>query len=437
MKDMKKLFKKLFQNKKFVDTSGVVNDTEASEQVPKTSAENMSVTDIARLSVRVFKTKPTRTILTIMGISVGIATVLFLVSLGYGLQYILIGKLVTTEDSLITLDASYPTESNLTINKEKLEQIASTPRAEEVSPVADFSGEIKVGDTTGLVGTKVVEYNYFRLSGLKPDIGSAFKKEDPGIVITSQVARLLGLDPRTEALNKEVEMRVYFENVEDLTYEEIDLTRSLPIRGVIDDDSLPPVVYIPMEYMESPPPFFRGVLVKAETIDFVEEIRDKLTDEGLLISARVDLVRQARKLTNIFTTVLGVFGVTALVISFIGMLNTMIIGFMERIYEVGVMKSLGATDFDIQRIFLAEAFMMGFLGGVLGIIIGILGGEGFNLILNILATKYGGEPFDLFITPIWFVIFVLVTSSLIGLISGFLPAHRSTKLSPKEAFIRR
>jgi putative ABC transport system permease protein len=412
------------------------------KQPPRTSIyenteKHLSFTDVVRLSLRIFVTKPLRTVLTILGIAVGIATVLFLVSLGYGLQYILIGKLVTTEDSLVTLEATYPSESSLAISYEKVDDISREQNVGEVSPVAEFPGEMKIDGTTGLVGARIVDYAYFRLAGLKPDIGSVFSESDKGVLITSQATRLIGLEPDAENVGKEVTLRVFYEDADDALYRQVEAERPLPIRGIIDDDFLPPLIFIPQEYLIESPPFFQRILVKAETIEQVEAVRDELLEDGFLISARIDLVRQARKLTNIFTIVLGVFGITALAVSFIGMLNTMIINFMERIFEVGIMKSLGATDRDIKSIFLMEAFIIGSLGGVSGVVLGIVSGELFNAGINMLAKSYGGEAFDLFITPLWFIIFVIVMSSSIGLLSGVLPAYRSTKLSPKEAFLRK
>ena len=124
-------------------------------------------------------------------------------------------------------------------------------------------------------------------------------------------------------------------------------------------------------------------------------------------------------------------------VSAIGMFNTMIVSFMERTYEVGVMKSIGATDSDIRNLFLMESLIMGTAGGGVGILLGIAAGQAVNLVLNILAKRFGSEPFNLFITPIWFILLILLTSAMIGVISGFLPSRRASHLSPKEAFLRK
>src|SRR3989338_8819287 len=130
---------------------------------PINQQHNLGFADLIRLSTRIFAVKPMRTILTIFGTSIGIGTVVFLISLGYGLQYILLGKLVTTQDSLITLQASFPQEAGLTITKQQVLDIDALPNVSEVSLVAEYSGELVHKDSTGLIVVKAVTSDYFRL----------------------------------------------------------------------------------------------------------------------------------------------------------------------------------------------------------------------------------------------------------------------------------
>ena len=97
---------------------------------------HLSFIDLVRLSTRSFFVKPTRTILTILGTSVGISAVVFLVSLGYGFQYLLLGKLVTSSDSLVTLSASYPSESGAVISPQTVSDAAKLPGAVETGTMA-------------------------------------------------------------------------------------------------------------------------------------------------------------------------------------------------------------------------------------------------------------------------------------------------------------
>ena len=80
---------------------------------------------------------------------------------------------------------------------------------------------------------------------------------------------------------------------------------------------------------------------------------------------------------------------------------------------------------------------MGFLGGAGGIIVGIGGGKVLNLLLSVLASKFGGNAIELFIIPWWFILLILGFSIFIGFVSGWWPAHRAAGLSPKEAFTKR
>ncbi len=372
--------------------------------------------------------------MTVLGMSVGIGTVIFLVSLGYGLQYILIGKLVTTEDSLRTLDVYYPSESVLTIDEKRVFNISFTSGSAEVSPVAEFTGETSMSGGNGLIITRIVSPNYFRLSGLSIDIGSAFGDKEPSMVISSQAAKIMNLAPDKTSLNKQVSLKIYYQGSDSSNIDEIQTTQPLSIKGIINDDLQPPFAIIPVAYVSKPPPFYKDVLDKALDIDHVQSLRDQLISEGYSISARIDLVNQAKQAMNVMTIVMGVFGITALIVSAIGMFNTMVVSFLERIYEVGIMKSLGATNRDVRNMFLMESFIMGLLGGICGVVLGIVGGQLFNFILNIIAHRLGGKSFQLFITPVWFALLTIFLSSLIGIISGLGPSIRASYLSPKEAF---
>lgn len=397
----------------------------------------LKFSELIRLSLRTFRVKPVRAILTIAGMSVGIGTVMFLISLGYGLQYILIGELVSTEDSLITMEVSYPSETNLFITAKDIDDLKKMEEVKEVSSVAEFPGEIKFNDLAGSVQVRAVEANYFRLSGLSPDVGTQLFEGERGVVISSQTSGLIQVGKDDQTLGKEIGLRVFYENENSGLTEEASSTSPLPIRGIITDDVAPPAAYVFREALSKEPPFYRMALVKANDIDTVEALRDKLIAKGFLVSARIDLVNQAKKIMNIITGVLGIFGITALVVSAIGMFNTMIVGFLERIYEVGILKSLGATDEDVRNLFLMESAIMGFLGGAGGVILGYSAGKSVNLVLSIVATKLGGKAFDLFITPSWFVVLTMCLSVFIGLFSGFWPARRAAGLSPKEAFAKR
>ncbi|MDO8669531.1 MAG: FtsX-like permease family protein [Candidatus Buchananbacteria bacterium] len=397
---------------------------------------SLSYIDLIRLSTRVFTIKPVRTFLTILGTSIGIGTVVFFISLGYGLQYILLGKLVTTQDSLISMEAAYPQEVNLFLTSTDLDNILKLQDLIEISPIAESPAEIQITDSPGLITSRLIEPNYFRLSGQTPDLGKEFTDAEPGVVLSAQGAKLINLPVTIESLGKLVSIKAYYQNP-DGTAKEVKIVKPLPILGFITNENESPLVLVPANSLSSPPPTYKSFLAKAKDADSVGRVKDLLTEKGFLVSVKLDLVNQSQKILKIFTIVLGVFGVTALAVSAVGMFNTMIVSFMERTYEVGVMKSIGATDRDIRNLFLMESLIMGTAGGAVGIVLGMGAGAIVNFVLNVLAKRFGSEPFDLFITPFWFVLLIILTSAFIGVISGFLPSRRASSLSPKEAFLRR
>lgn len=403
---------------------------------------SISFLDLVRLSLRIFKTKPTRTFLTILGMSVGISTVIFLVSLGYGLQYILIGKLITTQDSLITLSASYPVESGFSISSTTIQSMQELPNVAETSAVGEFSGQLSVDGSAGLIPIiRVAEPNVFRLSGLSPDIGESLRVDHDDVdhddvVLSNQALQLIGMPVDSSTLGKEVRVQLYFPNP-DGTMRDISVPTSLSIVGIISDGQQPPIAIMPARVMPVAISSYKEVYIKAKDASTLTLLRDTLVKQGFIISANIDLVNQAVKITNVITIVLTVFGLAALIVSSIGMFNTMLIGFIERTYEVGVMKAIGATDHNVRDLFLVESAVIGVLGGGGGIAIGLGLGELVNFVLNIISTQMGGKSFELFIFPFWFGVVVFFMSIAIGVVAGFLPARRAANLSPRAAFARK
>jgi putative ABC transport system permease protein len=391
--------------------------------------------NLIKLSSRNFSANPGRTILTILGTSVGIATVVILVSLGYGLQGILLGKLITTPESLVTISASYPSNSNLVITQSTVNDVMQAQGVVAVSPVAEFPGSIQVNGISGLALINIVDGNYTALSGDVPDIGTGIGKT-PGVVISSQALRLLNMPADSSAIGKRISLTVFYVQTASGTNNNVSTQDAVPILG-IERTAASPTVIVSDTAFPGPPPSYSSLYVEAKSDAFLSELRTAIANKGFVISAHIDLVRQAQQVTNIITIILGVFGIAALVVSAIGMFNTMIVGFLERTYEVGVMKALGATDKDVEKLFLMESLIMGLAGGVIGIVLGMGLGLIFNLIVSEISTHYGGASLSLFVSPAWFLILVVGVSALIGLAAGFIPARRASRLSPKEAFLKK
>jgi len=395
----------------------------------------MRIFDLFYLSLESFKNRRSRIIFTILGVSVGIGAILFLVSLGYGLQKNLLER-ITTEESLLTLDI-VPSEARIiTLTDQTLEKVSQIENVEKVSPQAIFPSQVSLGELTTETAVNLVNPDFFILGGILPDLGRVFTLEDQQkIVVNSSMAELFNLKPE-QILGKKLKFTIFLpKEVEGVTEIEIFQTeKEFEVAGVITEPGAPSQVYLKRgDLLELPIKEYQFAKVKVISDKVMEEVREKLIGMGFLVSALSDVIAQANKIFRAIQIVLGIFGVIALIVAAIGLVNTMTISLLERTNEIGIMRAIGASPQDIKRLFLGESLIIGFLGGIGGIGVGILAAEIFNGLINILARTLGGQPVDLFFYPVWFIIFIILLSSLVGLIAGFWPARRAEKLNPLEA----
>jgi putative ABC transport system permease protein len=382
-----------------------------------------------------FRTRPLRTFLTILGVSVGIGTVLFLVSLGYGLQKAILAK-ITTADSLLSLDVSPGAEDLIVINQSDVDAISKISEVKEISPVINLSSQISTDDLTGDGLVYAVDSSYFRLSGLKVDQGREIQEGDNyEAVISSAGAKLFDFEP-AEIIGKEFSLNLFVPVESDQQTEEIKSHKreeKYKIIGVVSDDSSN-FIFIPRQTINDLGiSQYNQLKVKISDSNQMELVRSQIIEMGFLVSSLSDTIDQANKIFRIIQIILALFGLVALIVSAIGMFNTMTIALLERINEIGIMRAIGISRSDVRKLFLFESIMMGFLGGVGGIIIGIIGGYLANFGINILAKTFGGQALNMFYYPPWFIIFIIIFSIVIGFLTGVYPSIRASKLNPLSA----
>jgi putative ABC transport system permease protein len=396
----------------------------------------MKVKDLLNISLQNFKNRKSRIFFTVLGVSVAIAAVLFLVSFGYGLQASLLER-ITTKDSLLTLDVMSSDSDLIKLNQDTLKKISDVSNVEKISPHGNFAGNITLDDLTSEATVNVVDMDYLTLEGVTTKIGTNFKTDDKNkIIINSSIAKLFNLD-EDKIIGKKIKMIVFLPDDTSDNQTELkpySLDNEFEIVGLIDDNDTQGQIFVKSGDVTSLPiKEYSSVKVKVNNQTNLNDTRTKLLSMGFVVSALSDTIDQANQIFGVIQIVLGIFGTVALIVAAIGLINTMTISLLERTNEIGIMRAIGAAPGDIMWLFLGESLMIGFLGGVSGIILGILSSQLVQLIINMVSKSLGGGVLKLFSYPIWFMFFIVILSSLVGLIGGYYPARRAAKLNPLDA----
>lgn len=404
-------------------------------------SDEMRPLDILRIAARMFKTRRMRTFLTILGIGIGIGAILFLVSLGYGLQRILIEE-IATSDALLSLDISTRDEDLLPLNKDSIGPLINNPDVSYVSPLISVPAQISLENVTANTMVDGINPNYFKLAGITATVGDLFKEGDSmKIIISAPIVKLLNLKGADGEVTTEDSKRMIGQNV-SLTLlvpqktqngleevKTIEFENKFEIIGVMQD-STESLIYMPLSRLEDVGiTKYQSAKIRVVNTDTLEPVRARAVEMGFIVAALSDTIEQANKVFQVLQVILALFGIVALSVSAIGMFNTMTIALLERTQEIGIMKSLGASNRNVWELFLAESIIMGFLGGVGGISIGYISSEGFNLMIRLLAGALGGRKVQLFERPWWFIVTILVFSTIVGLFTGLWPAKRAARIN--------
>ena len=261
----------------------------------------MKTIDLIKLSTRTFKTRLTRTLLTILGVSVGIGAIFFLVSLGYGLQYTLLQS-ITTSESLLTLDVSSPNGEVLPLNEKVLSEMAKISGVKEISPLAVLSGQITLGDLTSNISLYGCRVSYFRLGGYTTSEGNFFENDDEqkGVISTALI-KSFGLD-NENTLGNNAKIVLFYdgknsENGEGL--ETVVKEGDYEISGIIENE-LDSLMYIPLDTIsDMGVSNYAQVKVRVSDNKSISQVRDEIIAKGFLVSALSDTVAEANKVFRI------------------------------------------------------------------------------------------------------------------------------------------
>ncbi len=167
--------------------------------------------------------------------------------------------------------------------------------------------------------------------------------------------------------------------------------------------------------------------------DSLNDIRVQIEELGYSTSSSADTVAQIESLFRSLRLVLASIGLIALIVASLGMFNTLTVSLLERTREIGGMKVIGMVSEEVQDLFLGEAMIMGFSGGIGGIIIGYLLGQTTSLLISIFSLSRGYGYLQVSYIPFTFIIFILLLSFIVGIVTGMYPARRAKNTSALNA----
>jgi len=392
--------------------------------------------ELVKLSLRAIVAHRMRSVLSMLGIAIGIASVILLTSIGEGTRLYMVGQFTQFGTNLLAINpgkaetigvpgALGGTTRKLTIDdSEALERI---PGVDKVVPMVFGTGRV---EAKGL-GRSVFIY------GVTPDvpevwqwavrIGSFWPPGDPrrsvsqAVLGTKLKSELFG---NTNALGEFVRiggtrLRVVgiMEPKGQFLGFDLDDSAYIPIATAMRIFNMDELTEIDLTFAH------------ARLLDSVEHnVRQVLTErhagrEDFSVTSQAAMLEVFDNIMNIVTMAVGAIGGVSLLVGAIGILTMMWIAVGERQNEIGLMRSLGATRKQVQLVFLVEAATLATLGGVLGIGVG-------SGICALIRLAMPGLPVQ---TPPRFLVLAVTVSLAVGLLSGVTPARRAAHLDPIEA----
>jgi putative ABC transport system permease protein len=443
--------------------------------------------DSIELAARNLRESVLRNSLTTLGISVGVASLVAMLSLGIGLQQLASRRLQRSGlfDSIVVTsrrnmrnvnseqeDAGPAPAESPDLNETARVEIGRVAGVVEAYPDLRFVTELRFNDKphlTMLAGMPMSSKDSDSLEGMK---GNFFSTGDAREIIIQKsfAAELLGKSARAPdeiniaevappLLGKQVVMR-YAERQarpgDPSSYSVISHELPLTIVGVtdLDPDSMRGPAraraFIPQTLMEgmhpmqaydmrdstratSNEPVYSTVIARVSGAGKVDAVEQAIKKLGFSTFSILDATKSLRRFFAILDLFLGIFGSLALTVASIGVVNTLVMAILERRREIGIMKALGSSDSDVKGLFFAEAGAMGILGGVFGTVLGWIIGRVINFGTNIYLRRQGFPPENIWAVPVWLVAGAIGFAFLVSLVSGLYPASRAAKLDPVQA----
>jgi len=393
-------------------------------------------------------THKSRSALTILGVVIGITSIILVMSLGQGAQDLILSQVnglgATTIAVIPGKISNGPSSAAQTLSdslKEKdltaLEVKANVPYAKNIMPMVMSGGNAVYGNQiyqVSIYGGGTLMSSIFNISVGE---GSFFTDDD---VLSKESVVVIGYKVKTKLFDGDeaVGQKIRIKNN---TFKVIGVLPQKGQSGLINFDDAVLMPYTTAQQYVLGIKYFNRIIVEADTeehinptaADITNTIRNShnITDpanDDFSVETSADIATTLNTVTSALTAFLAAVAAISLVVGGIGIMNIMLVSVTERTREIGLRKALGACDHDILTQFLLEAVMLTGLGGIIGILLGGL----LSYIISIILTSVLALNWT-FIFPWSAAILGIVVASLVGLVFGIYPANQASKKSPMEA----
>lgn len=421
--------------------------------------------DLVELAFRNMFLKRTRTIITVGGISIGIAFIVFLISIGYGIERLVMSR-VATLDQLKQVEVTPTVSTNVSINDDVLSRFKGIQGVQSVYPVINIAGKVNFNNSSLDVVVFGTQKDYLVQTAQVPKIGRLFESNETTKSTSNTPAdsipvsfpeqsigkNLVNLPPKQrELIVNETFLRSFGLKDEDALSRNLNVkfivtgqlvsdgqkveTNEIPYKivGILPEGETP-VIYTPLtDLKDIGLSKYSLALLVARNQDSVQIIRSNLEALGFRSTSVIDTIIQIEALFSTVRILLGIVGMTALIVSTLGMFNTLTVSLLERTREVGLMKAIGMRSDEVQDLFVIESISMSILGGLIGIFIGVATGKILSLVLTLISQARGFDAVDVSYVPVEFLFAVILLSVIVGMTTGYIPSRRANKISALNA----
>jgi len=403
----------------------------------------MIISDLLKETYSAILMNKIRSGLTVLGIVIGIGSVVAMISIGQGAQGEIQSRIESIGSNLIIIMPGFQSSGSQVRSSRGSAQTLTQDDAEAISEQVSFieavapeiSSRYQVttakgtNTNTSIVGTVS---SYAQIRNLEIALGSFIS--DQHVKNLSKVA-VLGPTTSNDLFGEGSNPVGQKIRINKIDFTIIGITES---KGGTGPNSQDDMILIPLSTDQK---FLTGsdyvntISIQAQDPDSMTEVQNQVTSLLLIrhdipisgtadfsVMNQADIVETASSVTNTFTILLAAIAGISLVVGGIGIMNMMLTTVTERTREIGLRKAIGAKNKDISFQFLAEATMLTFIGGVIGVILGWL--------VSLLITKFSGIATSVSISS---VLLAFGVSAVIGIIFGYYPARRAALFNPIEA----